>query len=202
MLKRKLPKQKTCKGCREKFAPTRPMQEACQPICAINIARAKADKKAKAERKEFKRETKRRKESIKSRTGKNGYYSDLQTEVNKYVKHVLLKGEPCYTCDLPQKATDGPQAFHCGHYLPKKMVDPRRFMVEGLRLQCLACNSYNSGRQGIYRERLIEEIGLDQVEWLECDANHPELKELFPHYSDIQKETARYRKLNKQIGQD
>lgn len=50
-----------------------------------------------------------------------------------------------------------------------------------------------------YRQRLVEEIGLEQVEWLECDANHKELKEQYPAVSDIKAETARYRKLAKKI---
>jgi hypothetical protein len=56
-----------------------------------------------------------------------------------------------------------------------------------------------SGNQGIYRKRLIEEMGIDHVEWLECEANHKELKEVFPHYQDIKIEIARVRRLIKSI---
>ena len=39
-------KQKTCKSCRQKFAPSRPMQSACSPACAIAIAERKRQKQA------------------------------------------------------------------------------------------------------------------------------------------------------------
>ena len=48
-----------------------------------------------------------------------------------------------------------------------------------------------------YKQRLIEEVGIDRVNWLECDVNHKSLKEQYPDVSDIKKETARYRKLSK-----
>jgi hypothetical protein len=54
-----------------------------------------------------------------------------------------------------------------------------------------------SGNQGIYRKRLIEEMGIDHIEWLECETNHKELKEVFPHYQDIKIEIVRVRKLVK-----
>jgi len=134
---------------------------------------------------------------LKNRTGKNGYYDNLKVALHFYVKHVLRKGEPCYTCDRPQKFSDSPQAFHVGHFMPAKMVDPRRFMLENLRMQCLKCNSYHSGRHGVYKEVMIKEMGADHVEWLECEANHKELKEQYPTTKDIQAEAARYRKLSK-----
>ncbi len=148
------------------------------------------------EKKAFNRETKRLKESIKKRTGKNGYYDNLKTELHKYIKHVLRKGESCYTCDKPQRYEDSGQAFHVGHFIPQKSVDPRRFMLMNLRMQCYKCNTHNSGMRAEYRQRLIEEIGIEQVEWLECDINHKSLNEQYPEVSDIKAETARYRKLS------
>jgi hypothetical protein len=123
------------------------------------------------------------------------WYGDLKTAIHRYVKHFIRKGEPCYTCDLPQRITDNPQAFHVGHFIPAKHADPRRFMLENVRMQCANCNAYNSGRRLEYRAKMIEEMGLEHVEWLECDANHPGLKEQYPHYEDIKAEIAMYRKL-------
>jgi len=150
-------------------------------------------KKEKAERKDLKV----RKEAIKKRTGKNGHYDNLKTELHKYIKHVLRKGEPCYTCGKNQSPSDSGGAFHVGHFIPQKQVDPRRFMLMNLRMQCYSCNTHNSGMRMEYRQRLIEEIGSDKVEWLECDANHKELKEQYHEVSDIKAEAARYRKLTK-----
>ena len=156
---------------------------------------AKAKQVAVKEKKAFNRETKRRKEAIKSRTGKYGHYDNLKTVLHKYIKHVLRKGEPCYTCGKPQNNSDSGAAFHVGHFIPQKQVDPRRFMLINLRMQCYRCNVPMSGMRVEYRERLIKEIGIEQVEWLECDANHKELKEQYPEVSDIKKEITKYRRL-------
>ncbi len=156
---------------------------------------AKAKQVAIEKEKAFKRETRARKESIKKRTGKNGHYANLQTVLNKYVKHVLRKGEPCYTCGKPQSSNDSGGAFHVGHFIPQKQVDPRRFMLINLRMQCYKCNSVMSGMRAEYRLKLVDEIDLDKVEWLECDVNHKSLKEQYPEISDIKKEITRYRRL-------
>jgi len=154
----------------------------------------------KKNQKSFNRETKRLKETIKKRTGKNGFYDNLKTQLHKYIKHVLRKGEPCYTCDKPQRYEDSGQAFHVGHFIPQKQVDPRRFMLMNLRIQCYKCNTHNSGMRAEYRQRLIQEIGINQVEWLECEVNHKSLKEQYPEISDIKTETTRYRKLLRDNG--
>lgn len=163
---------------------------------AIEKSRAKTIAKMKRDRSTEARAAKKAHRTDKDRIKRRSkWYGDLKTAIHRYVKHVLRKGEPCYTCDLPQRPTDSPQAFHVGHFIPAKHADPRRFMLENLRIQCNNCNCHNSGRRLEYRARLIEEMGLDHVEWLECDANHPGLKERFPHYEDIKAEIARYRKL-------
>ena len=154
-----------------------------------------ADKVRVAKEVEFNRETSRLKESIKKRTGPKGFYSNLATALHYYVKHILRAGEDCFTCGKKQRFEDSGQAFHVGHFIPQKSVDPRRFMLDNLRMQCYSCNTHNSGMRAEYRQRLIEEVGIDKVNWLECDVNHKSLKEQYPDVSDIKKETARYRKL-------
>ena len=160
---------------------------------AKKIAKAKqvTAKKDKA----FNRETKRLKEAIKKRTGPNGFYSNLATALHYYVKHILRAGEDCFTCGKKQRFEDSGQAFHVGHFIPQKSVDPRRFMLANLRMQCYKCNTHNSGMRAEYRQRLIIDEGIEHVEWLECDTNHKSLKEQYPEISDIKAETAKYRKL-------
>jgi len=133
---------------------------------------------------------------IKKRTGKNGYYDNLKSALHYYVKHVLRKGEPCYTCGNPQTPNNN---HHVGHFIPAKETDNRRFMLENLRIQCYSCNSINSGRRLEYRTKLISEVGIEKVEWLECEVNHPSLKEQYPEIEDIKAETARYRKLAREF---
>jgi hypothetical protein len=47
-----------------------------------------------------------------------------------------------------------------------------------------------------YRQRLIEEVGIERVNWLECEVNHKSLKEKYPETTDIKSEITRYRKLS------
>lgn len=206
-----MPKLK-CVGCKNRFdAETMiglPIGNVHSIDCATAYAQATQQKQRDRQIAKDKREIKAvekadrvklktDKERIKKRTGKNGYYQNLKTMLHYYVKHVLRKGEPCYTCGQPQRDSDSPQAFHAGHFIPAKEVDPRRFMLENLRIQCYACNVPNSGRRAEYRKNLIDEMGLEHVEWLECEVNHKSLKEQYPTVESIKAETAKYRALSK-----
>jgi len=199
-----MPKRK-CTGCRDRFDA-----ETMQKLpagwfhnfdCAIDYANKRTARAAKTAANKVKKEKREQhkadKERIKKRTGKNGHYDNLKTDLHKYIKHVLRKGEPCYTCDKPQSSGDSGGAFHVGHFIPAKTVDPRRFMVDWLRIQCYSCNVANSGMRAEYRERLINEVGRDAVLWFEADVNHPSLKEQYPSVQDIKSEAARYRALTR-----
>ena len=160
----------------------------CSAIHAKAKREAKAVKDQKAKNVAFKK-------SVRKRTGKGGYYENLATALHYCVKNIFRRGEPCYTCGQEQKSTDSNQAFHVGHFMAAKMVDPRRFMLENLRIQCYRCNVPNSGRHSEYRINMIEEKGIEHVEWLECSVNHKELKEQYPDIEDIRSETSKYNKL-------
>lgn len=155
---RKLPKQKTCKGCKEKFPPTRPMQEACQPICAINIARAKAHKKAKAEKREIRRDIKVRKDKAKTLAQ---WLNEAQAVVNAYVR-ARDADKPCICCDRHHQGQ-----YHAGHWLSRGAHPELRFNLWNIHKQASYCNNYKSGNVQEYRIKLIEKIGQDKVDWLE-----------------------------------
>ena len=198
------PKQRKCRikaeGCEVTYIPFNSLQKSCyNPKCVLENYRKQEAKKASKEAYKERQERKKAKTAIKKRTGKNGWYDNLKTALHYYVKHHLRKGEPCYTCGKPQSPTDSGGAFHVGHFIPAKQADPRRFTLDNLRIQCYSCNVPNSGMRAEYRQRMIEEMGIDHVEWLECGANHPDLKELFPDVEDIRKETARYAKLSRDL---
>lgn len=57
-------KQKTCKSCRQKFTPTRPMQSACSTVCAIAIAERKREKQAQQEEARKRKEARQRLERM------------------------------------------------------------------------------------------------------------------------------------------
>lgn len=200
-------KTKKCKECGERYdkKPDHPpFRNWCSIDCAVSISqdaqeRARAKKEAKA-RREYNKETQRLKKKIRKRTGEGGYYESLKTALHYYVKHALRKGEPCYTCGKEQHFEDHGSAFHVGHYMNARSVDPRRFLLENLRIQCYSCNCENGGDKAEYRKRLTEEMGIDHVEWLECIVNHKSLEEQYPTIESIQKEARKYRRLAKEKG--
>ena len=174
----------------------------CKALHGLALVAAQKERKRKADEAGIKKRNSEQKaknvafkKSVRKRTGKGGYYENLKTALHYCVKNIFRAGEPCYTCGQEQKSTDSNQSFHVGHFMPAKMVDPRRFMLENLRIQCYRCNVANSGRHSEYRLNLIDEKGIDHVEWLECSDNHRELKEQYPDIEDIRSETAKYNKL-------
>ena len=185
------------------FKPWNSTTKVCSLECAIDLVRTKTAAKAKrlqqARQKADRAQHKQDKQRITKRTGKKGHYEKLKTALHYYVKHVLRKGEPCYTCGKPRLLgeADKTGAFHVGHFMPAKEIDCRRFMLENLRIQCYSCNAMNSGRRVEYRQHMIDEMGLKHMEWLECDVNHKSLKEQYPDIADIKSEAARYRKLSR-----
>jgi len=70
----------------------------------------------------------------------------------------------CYTCDKPHYYTD----MECGHYIHKDCLD---YDLNNLRAQCNYCNCRLHGNSGVYAEKLIKEIGIDDVDFLREKAN-------------------------------
>jgi hypothetical protein len=158
MLKPRLPKPKVCKGCRNKFKPIRPFQEACGVLCAIQVSQAKKAKKAKQESKERRRETKQRKERLKT-TG--DHLKEAQTAFNAFIRE-RDKDEPCISCGRHHQGQ-----YHAGHYRSVGSTPELRFCEDNVQKQCAPCNNHLSGNPIEYRIRLVEKIGLARVEWIE-----------------------------------
>lgn len=68
----------------------------------------------------------------------------------------------CYTCT---KRLHWTQA-QCGHYIPRGN-HAVRWDEQNARPQCKDCNEFNSGRNDIFREELIEDLGEEVVLALE-----------------------------------
>lgn len=154
----KLIKQKSCKICKVKFIPSRPLQAVCSPNCAYEhskIARVKIDKK---ERKEAK---------LKLKT-KSQWLSETQAVVNKYI-NLRDKDESCISCGRFHTGR-----YHAGHYKTVKAHPELRFNEQNIHKQCAPCNLHLSGNIINYRINLIKKIGLASVE--ELEGNHPPAK--------------------------
>lgn len=161
--KRKPLKQKTCKGCKQKFMPDRPMQSVCGFSCACVVAnRAKIKREsaqATAERMQL-RDGRLKLKSLKT------WLSEAQTLVNRWVVKVRDVDQGCISC-----GTTNPNIQYCaGHYRTRGAASQHRFNLNNLAKQCNShCNLHLSGNIVNYRPRLIEKIGLDAVIELEND---------------------------------
>ena len=144
-------KDKTCKICKVKFTPTRPLQSVCSPNCAYTHAKAV---RVKTERKE----TREAKVRLKS---KSEWLKEAQTVFNQYIR-LRDKDLPCISC---QRFHTG--QYHAGHYLTTGAHPELRFDEVNVHKQCSACNNYLSGNIVEYRINLINKIGIDAVNYLE-----------------------------------
>jgi len=153
MLKPK--RQKSCKTCGEKFTPFNSMQKTCATAkCAVPHGK-------KLQAKEYKAETKRLKDKIKTRSD---WLREAQTAFNAYIR-ARDKGRPCISCDKPD---NGNHQRHASHYRSVGACSALRFNTFNVHASCATCNGTLSGNLLEYRIRLINKLGADRVEWLEC----------------------------------
>ncbi len=151
-------KQKTCKSCRNKFVPSRPMQTACSTACAIAIAERKRAKQAQQEEARKRREVRQRLERIKTRAQ---WLKEAQAAFNAYIR-ARDAARPCVSCGRHHNGQ-----YHAGHYLSVGSSPALRFEELNVWKQCAPCNNHLSGNAVLYRRALVELIGVDKVEWLE-----------------------------------
>lgn len=105
----------------------------------------------------------------------------LDDVFSKYIRGLSRK---CFTCGLP--------ASQCGHFM-KRGNDATRWDENNARPQCWNCNVQLEGNVDVFRKRLIDEIGLEEVAAIEVMARDvrkfsaPELQELIDKYSQKKK---------------
>lgn len=91
------------------------------------------------------------------------YLKEAQKWFNKFIR-LRDKGEPCCSCDKPD---DGSHQRHASHYRSVGACSSMRYSEQNVWASCSVCNNYLSGNLAEYRIRLIDKIGLEQVEWIE-----------------------------------
>lgn len=177
-------KPKTCRACKAKFVPSRPLQAVCGPQCALTYAAIQREKKASQEAAERAREVR---EKIKTR---QDWQREAQAAFNAYIRERDAE-EPCISCGRYHQGQ-----WHAGHYLSTGARPNLRFDERNVHKQCQPCNTHLSGNLVNYRMRLIAKIGLDQVEALEADHaprkySAEELRAIRDHYRAALRELKR-----------
>lgn len=163
-IERKQPKPKTCKNpaCRASFVPQRLGQAVCSPKCALATVEVQKAKEKKSLAQAGRRDIKVRKEALKSR---GDHAKEAQAVINRYVR-LRDAHLGCISCDKP--ATWGGQ-WHCSHFRSVGAAAHLRFNLWNMNKSCSQCNAHLSGNIMVYRPRLVEKIGAEKVEWLECN---------------------------------
>ena len=156
------------------------------------IAKRKQEKKVKA--KADREKTTHRKKELKPIK----YWHDkLQRLVNQYVVHVRDFGKPCCTCGESNYGVK----MDAGHFLTRAARPDLMFELTNIHIQCsVNCNQHGSGMRAEYTEFIKAKYGQEHLDWLKDESQHKSLKEQFPHWSDIEKEILRYRKLLRDNG--
>jgi hypothetical protein len=131
----------------------------------------------------------KRKKELRTRTQ---WYDLLQVEVNKLVR-IRDINEPCCTC-----GTTNPNIkYDAGHCFTRAARPDIRFELTNIHKQCsVKCNQHGSGMRHEYQLFISGKYGAGELKWLKDESEHDSLKKQFPHWTDIEKEIKRYRKLN------
>ena len=149
-------KPKKCKICKSEFMPSNSMIKHCSPECGYKIHTANQDKKHKKEKIVYRLETK--KVSV--------WRKEAQVAFNAYVR-IRDHDKPCISSG--KAAILGANEFDAGHYKSVGSAPHLRFNLHNCHKQSKHDNCFLSGNVVEYRINLIERIGLEKVEALECN---------------------------------
>ena len=163
-------KPKTCDsrkgGCGAEFTPARPMQKACSPQCAQNFA---AHRAARAEALRMREDKARTRVALESLKDIPKLKKEAQHALNRWIRW-RDRDSPCISCGAPPPNLNALHAGRdAGHYRSTGSADHLRFHEDNVHAQCVSCNQWGAGRVVEYRRGLVERIGIDRVQSLECD---------------------------------
>jgi hypothetical protein len=193
----KLVKSKKCRVCKEPYQPRSPLQRACSPVCALEIAKRTREKSEREAKKVERAEILARKEKIKTRSD---WMKDAQHAFNAFIRY-RDKDQPCICCGRPLGDGDVGGGYDCGHYRSTGSAPHLRFDERNAHAQRKHCNRWRGGRAVDYRLGLIARIGLTAVEALEADQTERkwtigQIKEIRDTYR------AKLRELKREKGND
>ncbi|MAB96950.1 MAG: ninG protein [Pseudomonadaceae bacterium] len=186
----KQPKPKTCRCCKERFIPSKPLQVACGIACAVVLAKSKSDKQRKALIQVDRAEIKVRKEKLKSR---GDYMREAQKAFNEFIRwRDRVADHNCISSARPLDWAGN--AVDAGHYRSVGSAPHLRFDERNCHAQSKQDNRYLSGNAVDYRIGLIKRIGREAVEALEADQASRKYT-----IDDLKAITAKYRALVREL---
>lgn len=174
-------KPSKCKVCGSEFTKTRPLQKVCSPVCALELSRKLAARKAAKQVQQDRKETRQKLDAMRTKPQLTRL---AQVAFNAFIR-ARDAGKPCISCDTI--LSNEPNTFDAGHYRSVGSAPHMRFVEDNVHGQCKHCNNYLAGNHVEYRKRLVERIGLQAVESIEADTttrkySREGLIELAKHY--------------------
>lgn len=170
-----------CKTCGGDYVRLRPLQKVCSPLCALELSRAANAKKAEREAKAQRQTDRAKLDAMRTRPQ---LVRLAQTAFNAFIR-ARDAGKPCISCGTPLSSE--PNTYDCGHYRSVGSAPHMRFVEDNAHGQCKLCNRHLAGNHVEYRKRLLERIGVHNVDMIESDTtirkySREGLIELARHY--------------------
>jgi hypothetical protein len=164
---------KKCKGCHERFTPSRQMQIACSIDCARLVASEKIARAQVEAARDDKRQIRAQLEALKTIPQLK---KEAQREFNRFIRaRDRAAGHACISSnnnlDWGTSGITGSKV-DAGHYRSTGAADHLRFNEDNCHAQSVRDNRDLGGNAVAYRVHLIARIGLARVEALECN-NEP-----------------------------
>jgi hypothetical protein len=192
----KPPKPKKCRCCPNTFIPRSSLQVVCSAPCAIAHAEKTRQKREKVQQKAERKVIRDKKVSLKTRSD---WIKEAQIAFNKFIR-IRDIDRTCISCPAALKQESVGGGYDAGHFLSRGAKPHLRFDERNCHGQCKRCNRYLSGNIANFRERLINRIGIAEVESIESDNSIAkwtidDLKEIKRHYTQKTKELLKQREL-------
>jgi hypothetical protein len=153
-------------------------------MCALDVSRQVAQKKATKEAQEDRKKTREKLDAMRT---KPQLVKVAQTAFNAFIR-ARDAGKPCISCEKPLGSE--PNTYDAGHFRSVGSAPHMRFVDDNVHGQCKHCNNYLGGNVLAYRKGLIERIGLTRVEQIEADTTlrkytHEGLREIATQYREM-----------------
>ena len=158
---------KKCKNCLDKFEPKySSFEKYCQKEdCRIVMAIETVKKNKLAQEKKAAQKWKEEKKILSDKT--KNWKNELQTEINKIVRLIDK--------DLPCLARNKGGQIHAGHIFSRGSSPTIRYNLHNIHRQNAQSNHYQND-DGLLREGLINEYGLDYFEFISNLRQTPKLE--------------------------
>lgn len=158
-------KDKSCKVCRAKFTPARPMQTTCSVPCAIEWGSRQLAKKRAREAREEKAKDKAKREALKRVPDLT---KEAQEAFNRWVR-LRDNGKGCFVCGAPLRIGGVGGGFDAGHIRPRSQAKHLRFDERNVHGQCKPCNAAGSTKDHEMRAAAERLLGKEQADALYAD---------------------------------